>query len=223
MMMPVRVRCVRSLPPALLMPKSSTFTVTACTSPASNGVARRLEQHDVLGLHVPMDDPARMRRGERAAHLTTDGGGHARLERSLALHVRRELLALDELADEVGRSVREVVDVEHVDDVRVRERARALRLAHEPGDDLVVRCEVGVERLDGEATLLQAEVPRLVHSTHAAFADDADDLVRLAEELADEGIDGRVGRGDVDERARVARAHDEVGRVTCLARRAAAA
>ena len=35
MMMPVRVRCVRSLPAALLMPKSSTFTVTAWTSPAA--------------------------------------------------------------------------------------------------------------------------------------------------------------------------------------------
>ena len=165
-----------------------------------------------------MNDAARVGSAQRTTHLTADRRRHSRRERAARRHEIRELFALHELADEVRRAVGEMVNVEHVDDVRVRERARALGLAHEARDDLVVGREIGVERLHREAALLETEMPRLVDASHAAFADDADDLVRLAEELADQRIDVGSGGRLVDERARVARAHEEVGGVTRLAR-----
>src|SRR6185369_15387491 len=59
----------------------------------------------------------------------------------------------------------------------------------------------------------------LVDAAHPTLADDADDLVGLADELADERV---VGFGLGDERRRIARAHEEVGGVELVARRAAA-
>ena len=180
---------------------------------------RRREDEDVLRLHVAVDHAARVRRGERLAHLAPDLRGEPRLEGALAPDVVGELLALEVLADEVRRAVGEMMHVEDVDDVRMLDRARDRRLAEEPRGHLRVLGELGVERLHREAALLEAEVTRLVDAPHAALADRPDDLVRVAEERADP----RIGSGLVvaHERRRIPRTDEKVRRIALVARGAA--
>jgi hypothetical protein len=110
--------------------------------------------------------------------------------------------------------------VEHVHDVDVLDRARALGLPQEARRHLRVAREIRVQTLHCETALLEPEMTCLVDTAHPAFADDANDLVGLANELADERIvdeDALLGR----EGRRVARANEEVGGIELVAARAA--
>ena len=103
-----------------------------------------LADHHVLGLDVAMDEPALVRRLERARDV--DEPAQRRGERQLG--------AADELAERRPDHVfhREVeaagglADVEDRDDVRVAERGDGARLAKEPRRELA-----DVRRLAGES------------------------------------------------------------------------
>ena len=127
-----------------------------------------------------------------------------------------ELLALEELADHVRAAVFGVVDVVDVDHVGVGDAAGRLGLALKARDDVGLPRELGVQHFDGEALVAEAGVARLVDAAHAAFADDADDLVGIAQ--AWRRASGSVPSSlSVDEGRGVTRANLEVGRVARLA------
>ena len=96
-----------------------------------------LREEDVVGLQVPVDDPALVRRGEAAGDLEAVVDGLPLRDRDAAVEPPAERFALEELRDGVGDAVvpAEVVDRE---DVRVRERRDRL------GFSLETRERVGV-------------------------------------------------------------------------------
>ena len=90
-------------------------------------------------------------------------------------HVRPEGALIQVLHGDVGRA-RVLEEVEHGDDVRVHQRARQARLAHEPAR------EVGVGRVEGRQLLerheaVQVELAREVYHRHPAASDLPDDAV----------------------------------------------
>ena len=97
-----------------------------------------------------------------------------------------ELLAFEELADDEGAAVGGAIDVEDVDDVRVLIVAAASASRWKRESTSRLPGVLGVQHLQREALRADARVAGLVDAAHAAFADDADDRVRLAQRLADE-------------------------------------
>ncbi len=119
-----------------------------------------------------------MRELERLAQLAHDAHDLLQVEALVGVEEVLELLALDELHDEVGNVVllAEVVDL---DNVRVVEPRHRLRFAYEPHREVLARVlvEVGLEnRLDGDAPA-KARVDAFVDDTHRALAQDALDVV----------------------------------------------
>ena len=118
---------------------------------------------DVSGLHVAVDEPGRVCRVERIAHLPDDPDGAFRVEHSLPA---QELAQVD--AVHVGhREVQHVAVLaggDRLDDVRVVERRRELRLAQEPTPEALVVGELGREELERDA--LPVFVLREVHASH---------------------------------------------------------
>ncbi len=97
----------------------------------------------------------------------------------------------NEYIDLVGSWGPAVVGHAHVhdlDDVDVADAAGRLRLAVEPPHHLRVVGEFRTEGLDGDASVDQ-HVLRFVDGAHAAFADEADDAVFLAENGPEEAHD----------------------------------
>ena len=80
-------------------------------------------EHDVAGLHVPMDDAARVGGRQGPGDLGGDPGGLARRERTGPPQDRRQVLAVDELHDD-ERPVLVLTEVVDGDDVGVVERPR---------------------------------------------------------------------------------------------------
>ena len=96
--------------------------------------------------------------------------------------VRAEVLAGEELHDEIGAPVGENAGVEDLDDVRRFDVRRGERLALEPAHHLLVRGVLRLEDLDRDLPL-DADVDALEHLAPRALADDADDLVLPLEEV----------------------------------------
>ena len=142
-------------------------------------VARREE--DVLRLEIAVDDAGRVRRDERRADGEHEVDEVARRHRTRALEAMREVLAREELHDEVGDAPL-AAHVRQIDDVRVAQARGELRLAQEALARARDGGDAGSERLDGDA-LADLGVDRLVHGAHAARAEQANDLV-LAEPRA---------------------------------------
>ena len=107
---------------------------------------RPVRHEDVPGLHVTMDEPGRVRRVERLAHLLRKADGASGLEPSLA---SQELAQVD--AVDIGH--REVEDFavlagrDRLDDMRMVERRSEMRLPQEPLPEALVMDELGREQL----------------------------------------------------------------------------
>ena len=139
----------------------------------------------------------------------------AHLPRDLRRHVRAgprspRALALEELADEIRGAVRVVqVHVEHVDDVRVLDGARGLRLAEKASRHLRV-ARGSAEGTSRRSATPSGEGDALVDAPHAAFADDTRDAVRVAEELAEHRV-RRASPERIDEASRRAGRRESAG------------
>jgi uncharacterized protein len=103
--------------------------------------------HDVVGLHVPVKDAARVR-GAEGVGGSSDEPHRLGPGRAAAAHDRRERLPLDELHDQEG-TIALGADVEEGDDPGVVQRARRAGLAQEPGLAVGIRGGGGGEHLDG--------------------------------------------------------------------------
>ena len=105
-----------------------------------------------------------------------------------------EVLAIEELHDQVGRSVGQLCEVEDVDDVGAFELPGDRRLAPETLEQgWIARDGLGVHDLDRTAHPRRTALA-LINRGHAPDADDPVDVVG-AERMADQGLWGRVDLG----------------------------
>ena len=166
-------------------------------SPASSGILPReaevedldapvVQQEEVLGLDVAVDDALVVRGGEALRHPRRVLGGLAHADRPLA-QPRAHRLALEHLRhhEEPIALLAGVVDR---DDVGVRERRHRLRLGLEAGERVGVIGEVLGQHLDRHVAL-EAGVAGAVDLPHPAGAERRDDLVRA------EAVAGREAHG----------------------------
>ena len=110
-----------------------------------------VEQH-VLGLHVAVDHAGAPRRFERRGQVRHDAMDGPRIEPRLAHEPLAETLALDLVHDVVEQSIRVTRGVDG-DDVGVTQPGDGAGLGQEAPADRLVRGELGVHRLDGDAAV----------------------------------------------------------------------
>ena len=140
---------------------------------------------DVGRLDVAVDDAADVRRVEGLRDLGGHAGGLARRERPVLAQDRGEVLAVDQLHDDVrARAV--LAEVEHRHDARVAERRRRPGLVAEPAEEVGVLAELGAEELDGDVAI-QLGVAGAVDRRHPALAEELDQAVAAAEDAPDLG------------------------------------
>ena len=127
-----------------------------------------------------------MRRREAVEHL---GAEPRELRRSGCARgdPTPEIHAVEELFDEVQRSVRGLAAVEHVDDAGVRERRRRAGLARKAGLGAGRGRELGADQLDGD-TPVRERVQGLVHDAHAAHADEPKQTVFVGQRGPDASL-----------------------------------
>ncbi len=114
-----------------------------------------------------------------------DARGLARGERPVVADDGREVLALDELHDDVRpRGV--LAEVEHLDDVGVAQRGGRTGLVAEPGEEVGVLAELGPQQLDGDVPL-ELRVARPVDRRHAALPEELKEAVTTPERGPDLG------------------------------------
>ena len=145
-----------------------------------------VQEEEVLGLDVAVDDALVVRGGQALRHARRVLGGLAHADRPLA-QPRAHRLALEQLRhhEEPIALLAGVVDR---DDVGVRERRHRLRLGLEAGERVGVIGEVLGQDLDRHVAL-EAGVAGAVDLPHPAGAERRDDLVRA------EAVAGREAHG----------------------------
>ena len=162
-------------------PKSTTLT----KSPPVRIGSRMM----FSGFEIAMDDAEVVRFGERREHLPEHVDDAAERERPFLVLDAREVLAAQELHDEVELAVLRLAEVDDADGVRVIEPARRARLGDEARRRVLFADEVRVDDLDRdrapEVRLLGA-----VDAAHPADADEIEDHVAARQRAADERIVG---------------------------------
>ena len=143
----------------------------------------RLDQKDVLGLEVAVNDPGSVRLVERAAHLDEDGESPGHREGPLVAHRLIQVPALQELHDDVERTVFELSVEEHFDGVRVRQMAHRSSFAPEARDEIFAIGELRVEDFHPHHAV-HLRLERLVDGAHPARPDLLKDLELAVQDVA---------------------------------------
>ena len=138
---------------------------------------------DVAGLHVAVDDPARMGCLECPGGLGHDSGRLARRQGAGAADDRRQVLALDKLHDDERPGCVLTVVVDR-DDVRVVERGRVLGLLAEPRSEVGISTVLGSQELDRHVAI-ELVVVRAEDRRHAALSEQLNEPVAPAEDRSD--------------------------------------
>jgi hypothetical protein len=92
------------------------------------------------------------------------------------------------------RPVGELIPVDDLDDVRMRQVRDHVGLAAEPGEHLGILRRLGGDRLECERST-EARVADLVDRAHAALGELANHLVATRDDRADERISDRGAHG----------------------------
>jgi hypothetical protein len=142
-------------------------------------IVLRARQKHVCGLQVAMDDASIMGLAQRPAHLREDLPSLRQGQAPPLLEARAQVLAAQQLHDEVRRAFFDTVVV-HVDDVRCVEIGCGAGLALEPRDDRRGRCQMRIQEFDGQR-MAELGVPRDPDGAHAATREGALDLVFAAD------------------------------------------
>ena len=150
------------------------------------GIARPLDQEDIVRLEVAVDDAAGMGRGQRMADALHDVERARERRPRLGEEQLRERAPLEPLHHEIGGPVLELPEVEDLDDVLAADVARGLGLAEEAGDHLRVTAALRVEELDRDPPI-DAGVLGQVDGAHPAFADLLPDDV-VADRASEHGL-----------------------------------
>jgi hypothetical protein len=123
-----------------------------------------------------MDDADRMHLTECVRELRPDAD--RRFDRQRAIGEARLEIATAQQLQHAVRTVDHVLDqIERLDDIRVLERVDRVRFLKEARDVFLAVGELGSQRLDRDDTT-EAGVPSDVDVAHAAFAEQAHELVR---------------------------------------------
>ncbi len=135
-------------------------------------------EHDVGGLDVAVDDPRFVRKVERIKQLAHDAHAFLPVELPSRGQGGLQLVAADELHDEVG-DVAFFAEIVDLDDVRVIEPGHGVRLAHEPHREILGGLLVELADQNGLDRHLAVElgIERLVDDAHRPLAEDALELV----------------------------------------------
>jgi hypothetical protein len=150
-----------------------------------------VDEEDVLGLEIAVDDALVVGRAQRLRDLRGDR------QRAIGRHRRRQLdrlrqrLAVDVLHHRVGQAVGRGAEVGDVDDVGVADARRRLGLLHEALDRAGVARDLALEHLHRQRPL-DDQVARGEHHAHAALADLALDQVAPVERHPDQLVVGGV-------------------------------
>ena len=166
---------------------------------------RLVGDQDVLGLHVAVDQPGPVGRGERRDDRLEQGQRPARRHRALLADHVAQGVPRDVLHDQedgvlaVGGVVALVVDP---DDVRVVEPRGGAGLPDEPLRELLVVTEPGVHHLHRDGAV-EPGVGGFVDAGHATTRHPGADAVATVQQPPDHGVARGAGRG-LRGRARVA-------------------
>ena len=133
------------------------------------------------GFRIPVDHPQVVRRLQGRGHLVHDGHHRGQRQGALALHPHRQVLALDQLHDQVRAPVGTLVEVDHLHDVRVAQAGNDLRLTPEALQELRVGRRLVPQQLQG-VSVGQARVFDLVHLTHPTLTYPADHTVGVLQQ-----------------------------------------
>ena len=144
-------------------------------------------QVDILGLHVAVDDALGVGRRQGAANLAHDSQAALHGQRRIPHHQLGQGLAVEKLHDHEGAPIAGGAVVGDVHDVFVTDGARQPRLLQQAGDQLLVLQELLQQNLDRHP-LADDRVACLVHRTHAAFADLANDRISFGQNRPHQGI-----------------------------------
>ena len=170
----------------LAMPKSTILTKSSMPSRFVRKMFSGLMSRWTMPLACVAESARQHCEHDVACALGVDRG---RLAEDVA-----EVLAFEELHDEVARAARRLAEVEDVDDVLVADARRALGFLAEARDDLGSARELVAKHLDGDA-LVDVAVEARVDEAHAALADPAlDDQIAAGQHGAEERVvSGRGG------------------------------
>ena len=135
-----------------------------------------IDEEDVVGLEIAMNDARVVRTHEAAHDLHEDALRLGRIEQPFALDPLGQRLAAKQLHDDESDAVIGEAGVEDLHDVRALGGARGLGLAREPPSRLTLLGVLGIEDLDCHA-LLDGRVDGLVNAPHPATADQLHDRV----------------------------------------------
>src|SRR5690606_34224254 len=138
---------------------------------------------DVVGLQVAVDDARLVRRLEALEHLRHDGHALRRGEALLLLDARGEGFPIEELHHPGARAGGQAAEIADFDDVLRADATGRLRLALDPLDDVDLLRHGCVQHLDGDASL-DAGVLTLVDGPHPALSHEANDAVLAVDDLA---------------------------------------
>ena len=152
----------------------------------------------LAGLRSRCTTPARCAARQPRRHAAGDDHHPRHRQLALALQDGRQVLAVDERHRDVLEAV-DLADVVDADDVLVRDLAGEQQLLLEPllehPGGLRVGGHFGADGLERHRNA-ELGVPGLVHGAHAARAQQLDDVIALAEILADE-IGGQLAEAAV--------------------------
>ena len=123
-----------------------------------------------------MDDALFMRGTQRGADGEHQIGELIHAKGSASLEALAQILALKKFHHEVGDVVLDA-HVGHIDRMGMANACRGLGLAHEAGDTLGARSDVGMQRLDRHP-LVHAHVHGFMNRAHAALPEQANNPVR---------------------------------------------
>ena len=138
-------------------------------------------EQNVVGLDVPVHDPARMRVGQGIRHFQQPAAHVVHRQRPTLLHQRGEVVAIDARHHE-EHEVPDFVDRIDGDDVRMAQLRGGLRFAQKARAHIAPERQLGWQQLDGDKALEPA-VLGAIHDSHSATADFLVELVGSAERL----------------------------------------
>jgi hypothetical protein len=148
-------------------------------------VVAPLEDHDVLGLQIAMEDLERVRGADGGERLAHDRGDPRGRQRVLGLEQIGQRATLEQLHRDVEQAVWFLAEVEHARRVRVVEARRGARFGVEAEHELRIVAELGAQHFQRD-DLVERDLPRAEDDAHRAVTDDRSHGVLSSDHSADE-------------------------------------
>ena len=154
---------------------------------AGNAEVRHLhravfQHHHIVGLDITVDNATAMGMLQSLADLHGKVQGLLPVQNALLLHVLLQADAVDQLHDDVIRIVGGG-NIVHIDDIGMADHSDSLTLRMEAAAEFLVLGIFVLQNLDGHQTV-QTVAPGFIYNSHAANADDFQNLVPVVQQAA---------------------------------------